>query len=100
LSSERRRIPRASPDSAERIPSTQTPNTIRIWFETFTSSSRSEPRVAFMPPAEMPIEVATPQTVPKSAIRSTVSPGQRSTCVPSTGASAERKESGRSWRWL
>ena len=63
----------------------QTIKTMAIWFGTDTSSPVSEPRVAFMPPAEMPIDVATPHTVPNSAIRSTASPGQRSMRSPSTG---------------
>ena len=86
FSSLSRRMPRASPERAESTPSRQTPKTMAIWFVTLTSIAKSEPRVAFMPAAEMPIEVATPQTVPNSAIRSTARPGQRSTCFsPSTG---------------
>ena len=53
-----RRMPRATPDTAEATPNRQTNATMTSWFGTLTSSAKSEPSVAFRPAEEIPIEVA------------------------------------------
>ena len=72
---------KATPEIAEAIPSNATAAMIPIWTRTSSGASVPRPtsaaRVAFMLLADRPIDVATPQTVPKIARRSRVPPTAR-----------------------
>ena len=71
FSSLRKRTPRPTPDTADRVPRTVTAVTRINWLILLTSIPNRKLKPAFTAEIPNPSEVASPKTVPKTAIRST-----------------------------